>query len=101
MRVKTENLQATMPPGNYVSFTRKHFTIKLVKSPLKKKEESKLFLKKSTRHEEKKTEILLTLSLRILLLFKNFFIPLFSASYDLLKARVFRNNTISLKIYLA
>ena len=36
----------------------------------------------------------------ILLLFKNFFLPLFSAYHNTLKSRVCRNNAIHLRIYL-
>ena len=39
-----------------------------------------------------KTSSLFTSSLHIFLLFQNFFISLFSASCDILKARIFRNN---------
>ena len=51
--------------------------------------------KEKQRHLQKKN-----LTLLILLRFKNFFIPLSPASYDTLKARVFRNNAAPLKIYL-
>ena len=46
-----------------------------------------------------KTESVFTSSLDILVLFKNFFISLFSASHDILKTWAFRNYTISLRIY--
>ena len=48
--------------------------------------------KKNNRTRRNKTEKLLTSAIHILLLFKNRFIPLFSASRYTLKARVFRNN---------
>ena len=49
---------------------------------------------KTTTHTEKSS------SLHSFLLFKIFLIPLFSGSHDTLKAFVFRNNEIPLRIYL-
>ena len=73
--------------------TEKYFTNKIVKSPLQKKLETAGKKNNDIRREK-------TSSLHIFLLFKKFFIPLFSASHDTLKPRVFRNNGISLRIYL-
>ena len=66
----------------------------------KKKKKWKQPVKKPTTHVEQKLNSLFTSSLLILLLFKDFFISLFSASHDILKTRVFRNNTIPLRLYL-
>ena len=87
------------PPGDCFSLRDKYFSNKIVKSLRKKEKKRKLLVRKKTVHAEK-TKALLTSSLRILLLFKNFFIPLLSASHDTLKARVFRNNAIPLRVYL-
>ena len=79
-------------------FTENYFTYKIAKNPLKKNFESAS--KKNNDTRRKKTQTLLRSSLHILLLFKNLLIPLVSVFHDALKARIFKNNTIKLKIYL-
>ena len=48
----------------------------------------------------KKKSALLTSTIYVLLLLKNLFVPLFTAFYNMLKARAFRNNAVQLRIYL-
>ena len=52
----------------------------------------KLLVRKTTEHAGTKKKHYLHQLIHILLLFKNWFIPLFSASRHTLKAHVFRNN---------
>ena len=60
---------------------------------------SKTFVRKPTTHAKKKlTTIYIKSSYPFAIQY--FFIFLFSASYDILKTRVFRNNAILLRVYL-
>ena len=56
--------------------------------------------KKYNDSQIKKSETLLTSSLHVVLLFKNFFIPLFPASHDTLKTQDFRKNAVLLRVHL-
>ena len=76
-------------PGDCHCPTEKYFSNILVKSPLNEEKEWKQLVIKTRTNEEKKLKP-----------FQNFFISLFSASYDTLKEHVFRVNTIPLGIYL-
>ena len=73
-------------------YRKKHFINKIARNSLRKWEKMETACKKN--NHKTKTSSLFTSSLHILLLFKNVFISLFSASHDILKTRVFRNNTI-------
>ena len=77
----------------------KYFTNKIVKTFHENSKKKNLLVKKKQQHMQKEKHSL-PHSLHILLLFKNFFIPFFLSSQDTLKARIFRNNAIPLKIYL-
>ena len=90
------------PLGNCFFSPDKHFTIKIGKDPLRKEKKSKQLVRKTKTHAEEKLNYYFHqfAILHIFLLFKNFFISLFSASHDILETRVFRNNLIPLRIYL-
>ena len=92
MIYRTSFLQNT---SNCFCSAEKYFSTKIVKSPLEKEKKLEKLVRKTTTHAEKKLK-----HSQIILLFKNFFITLFPASHDILKAQVFRNNAISLRIYL-
>ena len=92
-KIFTEHLQTT----TFV-LRRKHCINKIVKNPLRKEKKTETACKKNSHTGKTKTKSLVTLSLQILLLFKNVFVSLFSASCDLLKTQVFRNNAIPLSI---
>ena len=77
-------------------YRKKHFINKIARNSLRKWEKMETACKKN--NHKTKTSSLFTSNLHILLLFKNVFISLFSASHDILKTRVFRNNAIPLSI---
>ena len=69
----------------------------MVKSPLKTKKKNENCWNEKEGHTQK--QIFSPLSLYNLLLFKNFVIPLFSASQSNFKAPVSRINAVSLRTY--
>ena len=70
---------------------KKHFINKIVKNPLGKDKTMETPCKKNNHTDKTKASSLFTSSLHILLLFKNVFICIFSASQDILKTRVLEN----------
>ena len=79
-------------------FYGKNFINKIVKKPLKKGKNIETAFKKYNHTGKTNIYSLFTSSLHIFLLFKNVSLSVFSASHDILKTRVFRNNAISLRI---
>ena len=85
------------PPGNCFCSTEKYSSNKIVKNTLRKETNWKHLVRKTMTHTKQKLNLHLHSSLHILLIFKNFFIPLFSASHDILKTRVFRKQGKSIE----
>ena len=90
---KTPFLQYTS--RRLLPFYGKYFSTKIVKRKRKKMETA---CKETTTYAEKKLKHYLHQVFISIYSFKNFFITNFSASHDTLKAQVFRNNAIPLRI---
>ena len=88
------------PPGDCFCFNEKYFTKKVEKNHLRKEKKWKQVVRKTTTHGEQKLNHYLHQVLISFFYSSNFFFSLFSASHDILKTRVFRNNAIPLRIYL-
>ena len=69
--------------GNCFCSTEKYFANKIEKNPLGKEKKIEATCKEKNDTRKTKTQSTFALSLHILLLFKNFFISLFSAPYDI------------------
>ena len=87
------------PPGNCFCSTEKYFTNKIVESLLKKRKNIGNYWQVKQRHTQKK-DVSLLVSSFISFHYSKISLFLFSASHDTLKARVFTNNAITLRIYL-